>query len=236
VLYVVLAGIAMMVVMGLWLPDPGPAPEEEHAPFGVADLFTSPVFLLFLIATGCCIGSHTMLYSLSTLIWQAAGIDDVTIGLLWGEAVGAEILMMLWGAWLLKRIGVSGMIGFGLACGVVRWTGMAFTTDLWALMLLQLLHGGTFAACHLGAMAFIQRAIPHSGVALGQSTYYAFGSGAVTALLFQFSDLLFVHFGQRAFLSMVAVCAVGLLALLAFARTWNGGIVVGRPAAGAIAG
>ena len=55
---------------------------------------------------------------------------------------------------------------------------MAFTTELPALIALQALHAGSFAACHLGAMAFIQRALPPAGVALGQSIYYALGTGA----------------------------------------------------------
>jgi hypothetical protein len=137
------------------------------------------------------------------------------------------------GDWLVKRLGVCGMIGLGLASGVVRWTGMAFTTELWALLLLQILHAGTFAACHIGAMTFIQRAIPHAGVTLAQTTYFAIGTGVVTGLLFELSGDLHVVFGQHAFLCMAAVCGAGMLALLALARTWDGAIAVGRPAAGA---
>ena len=74
---------------------------------------------------------------------------------------------------------------------MVRWLGMAFTTELWALVLLQALHAGTFAACHLGAMAFIQRALPASGAALGQSVYYALGTGATQAVIFQLAGVLY---------------------------------------------
>ena len=70
---------------------------------------------------------------------------------------------------------------------------MAFTTELPALVVLQALHAGTFAACHLGAMAFIQRALPSSGVALGQSIYYALGTGATQAVIFQFAGLLYAR-------------------------------------------
>ena len=91
VLYVVLAGIAVMMLMGLSTPDLAPPPLRDQAPIGLRDLFASRPFLLFLIATSFCTGSHAMLFSLSTLIWRDAGIDDVTIGLLWGVAVVAEI-------------------------------------------------------------------------------------------------------------------------------------------------
>jgi MFS transporter, PPP family, 3-phenylpropionic acid transporter len=135
--------------------------------------------------------------------------------------------MMVVSGWLLRRIGVTGLIGLGLACGVVRWTGMAFTNDLPVLVVLQLLHAGTFAACHLGAMAFIQRALPPSGMALGQSIYYALGTGATQAVIFQFAGLLYARYGQHAFLGMTVISAVGLVCIVMLSRRWNGGLVVG---------
>ena len=135
---------------------------------------------------------------------------------------------MLGSGRLLRRLGVCGMLGFALACAMVRWLGMAFTTELAALVFLQALHAGSFAACHLGAMAFMQRALPASGVALGQSVYYALGTGAAQAMIFQLAGLLYAGFGQKAFLGMFAVSAVGMMALVALARVWKGSLIVGN--------
>jgi MFS transporter, PPP family, 3-phenylpropionic acid transporter len=229
VLYVGLAGIVLLIPFGSMLPAQTYRRDTAgHAPFGIPDLLRSPPFLLFMVAAGLCQASHAVLYSFGTLTWRAAGIDDVTISLLWGESVAVEILLMLGSGWLLARLGVCGMIGFALACGMVRWLGMAFTTELWALVLLQALHAGTFAACHLGAMAFLQRALPASGMALGQSVYYAIGTGAAQAVIFQIAGVLYAGFGQKAFLGMFVVSAIGMTALIALARRWNGGLLVGR--------
>ena len=165
-----------------------------------------------------------------TLTWRAAGIDDVTISLLWGESVAVEILLMMGSGWLMKRIGITGLIALGLVCGLVRWTTMAFTTELPVLVVLQALHAGTFAACHLGAMAFIQRALPSNGTALGQSIYYALGTGATQAVIFQFAGVLYSRFGQHAFLGMTAISAVGLAAILLLMRLWKGELLVGSRA------
>ena len=180
-----------------------------------------------MVAAGFCQASHAVLYSFGTLTWRAAGLSDITISLLWAESVAVEILLMLGSGWLLARLGVCGMIGLALACAMVRWLGMAFTTELWALVLLQALHAGSFAACHLGAMAFIQRALPASGVALGQSVYYAIGTGAAQAVIFQLAGVLYSEFGQKAFLGMFVVSAVGMAALVALARIWKGNLLVG---------
>lgn len=223
VLYVGMAGIVLLVPFGLILPVGSHQRDQaRHAPFGILDLLRSRPFLLFMVATGLCQASHAVLYSFGTLTWRAAGLSDVTISLLWGESVAVEILLMLASARLMARLGVCGMIGLALACGMVRWLGMAFTTELWALVLLQALHAGTFAACHLGAMAFIQRALPPSGVALGQSVYYALGTGAAQAVIFQLAGVLYADWGQKAFLGMFVVSAVGMVALVALARRWKG--------------
>jgi hypothetical protein len=78
--------------------------------------------------------------------------------------VAIEIVLMLFGGWLLaRRLGVCGLIG--ARARSPAWCAgpaMAFTTELWALVVLQALHSCTFAACHLGAMAFLQRALPHA--------------------------------------------------------------------------
>ena len=180
-----------------------------------------------MLAAGCCQASHAVLYSFGTLTWRAAGLSDVTISLLWAESVAVEILLMLGSGWLLARLGATGLIGLGLLCAMVRWLGMAFTTELWALVLLQALHAGSFAACHLGAMAFIQRALPASGSALGQSVYYALGTGATQALVFQLAGVLYSAVGQKAFLGMFVVSAIGMAALVALVRIWKGGLLVG---------
>jgi PPP family 3-phenylpropionic acid transporter len=232
VLYIGTVGVALLVPFALLLPkaEPREAGAVRHAPFGLFELFRNKPFMLFMIGAGFCQSSHAVLYSFGTLTWRGAGIDDVTISLLWGESVAVEILMMMASGWLLQRIGVCGLIGLGLGCGIVRWTGMAFTTELPLLVVLQALHAATFAACHLGAMAFIQRALPPSGVALGQSIYYALGTGATQAVIYQFAGLLYARYGQHAFLGMTVISALGLVSIVLLARRWNGGLLVGAPA------
>jgi len=228
VLYVGWLGAICMLPLALALPRAAPRRRDSHAPFGLMDLLRSRPFQLFMIGTGLAQASHAVLYSFGTLTWRSAGLDDVTISLLWGESVAVEILMLAGSGWLIERIGVVGLIALGLSCGIVRWTAMAFTTALPALVVLQALHAGTFAACHLGAMGFIQRCLPSSGVALGQSIYYALGTGAVQAVVFQLAGLLYARFGQHAFLGMAAISVAGLVAITTLMRLWKGELLVGK--------
>jgi PPP family 3-phenylpropionic acid transporter len=66
-------------------------------------------------------------------------------------------------------------------------------------------------------------------VALGQSVYYAIGTGAAQAVIFQIAGVLYGEFGQKAFLGMLVVSAIGMVALILLARTWKGELLVGAP-------
>jgi PPP family 3-phenylpropionic acid transporter len=107
VLYVPLVGIVLLAPLALLLPaadTQATRTARDHASVSVGGLLRSP-FVFFLMAAGLCQASHAVLYSFGTLTWRAAGIDDVTISLLWAVMVAVEILLMLFGGWLLGKLG-----------------------------------------------------------------------------------------------------------------------------------
>lgn len=73
--------------------------------------------------------------------------------------------------------------------------------------------------------------MPAHGIALGQSLYYALGTGATQAIVYQFAGQLYSTYGQLAFLAMTAVATVGMISLLLLTRLWHGGLLVGVPSA-----
>ena len=176
-----------------------------------------PSFLAFLAAAALIQGSHAVYYGFGTLHWQRLGIADGTIALLWVEGVVAEIALFYWGAPLLRRLGPRGLLALGGGAGVVRWTLTGFATGAPALALLQLLHGLTFGATHLGAMHFLGRSQPDGRAATAQALY-ASAVGIGQGLLMLLAGVLYGALGGRAFLAMAAVAAAGAaLALLATA-------------------
>jgi len=68
---------------------------------------------------------------------------------------------------------------------------------------------------------------PASGAALGQSVYYALGTGATQAVVFQLAGVLYAAYGQKAFLGMFVVSAIGMAALVTLTRIWKGNLLVG---------
>jgi MFS transporter, PPP family, 3-phenylpropionic acid transporter len=86
----------------------------------------------------------------------------------------------------------------------------SFTTSLFALGLIQPLHGLTFALLHLACMRLIVRIVPVRLAATAQSVYGTLCVGASTSLLTLGSGLLYQRMDGAAFLVMAALCLLAL--------------------------
>ena len=96
------------------------------------------------------------------------------------------------------------------ALGVIaRWGITASTTDIFGLVLVQLLHGVTFAMAHIAAIQYIQSEEENKMVAL-QALYNAIPLGAFIALMTTLSGWGYELWGANIFWVMAAM---GVLAL-----------------------
>lgn len=237
VLYLSIVGAALLVPCILWLPYPVPdaavsSNPSPPQPVAARDLLRQPAFLLFLVAVGCTQAAHAVLYVFGTISWRAAGIGDGTISILWAEGIVAEIVLFYFAGAVTARLGAVGLMILGAAGGIVRWTLMPLLGDTLAVLLvLQALHALTFGATHLGAMAFLQRAVPGSAMTLAQSLYYGLASGLPVALVYQLAGILYERAGANAYFAMAVLSAIGLLAAAALWQRWHRGPLVGHAAA-----
>lgn len=181
-----------------------------------------PVFLLFVAAAALAQSQHGFYYGFATLDWKAQGFSAAVAGLLWAIGPIAEIILFWYGASVSRRIPPALLLAIAGASGAVKWSVMAFQPPLWILFPLQLLHAGTFAAAHLGAMQFILRAVPPGLAATGQAVYAALTYGVVMAASQYLSGQLFHAYGALGYLAMSALGAMSLLLSLALMRAWRG--------------
>jgi len=157
------------------------------------------------------LGSHAMYDSFAVVRWRAAGLSPATIGLLWSEAVAAEVLVfLLIGTTLLRLIKPTGALACAASCGALRWGVMAQSTDLTALALIQPLHGFTFALLHLASMRLITDTVPSGLAATAQAVYGLVGVGGATAVLIILSGWLYMHYGPAGFWAMALLCIAAL--------------------------
>lgn len=203
---VVLAAIALVP-----LDVARPAPDAiRHSPIV---LLRDPAFIAVALAGALIQSSHAVYYGFSTLDWRAAGLDGTLIGALWGLGVAAEIVLFAVSARLPAALTPTLLLAIGGAGAIVRWGVMAFDPPTALLPLLQLLHACSFGTAHLGAMAFLARAVPKELAATAQG-FVATLSGLVSAAAMAASGLVYARSGSLAYLVMAGMALVGLASAL----------------------
>ncbi len=185
---------------------------------GLRRLLKCPPFLVFLLAAGLIQGSHSVLYAAGTLHWQTQGISDATIGFLWAEGVIVEIILFACARHLFKSFSPIHLIILGGTSGMIRWAVMGFAPDIPVLILIQMLHGVTFVATHLGAMRYIMEELPLEVSARAQGLYSAISLGLIMGGGLFFSGYLYEGFAGHAYFFMAGSCAAALLISLYLQR------------------
>lgn len=176
----------------------------------------SRAFISFLVIAGLLHLSHAVLYAFGTHHWREAGLDDGIIGLLWAESVIAEILLFAIAPRVLKGVSPRTLWMLAGVAGLVRWTVLGSTTTLLWIAVTQALHGLTFGALHLGAMAYLRQQVPDAARGHATTLYSAAAAGLALGIGLPVAGQLYQHVGGQAYWLMSACSGLGLV--LAFMR------------------
>jgi PPP family 3-phenylpropionic acid transporter len=179
------------------------------------------VFLLLLLAGGAVQAAHAVLYTFGTLHWRTLGLSADWCGALWAISVVAEIGLFAFSGRVVAGLGAPQLIGLGAAAAVVRWTAMGFDPPLALLVPLQILHGLTFGAAHLGAIHCIARAVPEGLGGTAQALYAAVTGGLAMGSAILLAGPLYATFGGRAYWAMTVLGAISLVATVTLVRLWS---------------
>jgi PPP family 3-phenylpropionic acid transporter len=117
----------------------------------------------------------------------------------------------------------------GCAACVLRWTILAFDPPLPLVVFAQLLHGGTFALAHLGAMYFILKAVPPRLAATAQSLYAVGTNGIAMGLATLAAGPLYATYHGRVYLLGAAMGLIAMAFAFALQRHWHGGRLTTHP-------
>ncbi len=232
-LWLILISCAFIVIAAHLLPRPAgkgrlkaaTAPPQIRVRDAMA-LIKSPLFLLFLFATGLTQSTHGVYYAFGTLHWQSLGISSAVIGFLWATGVIAEILLFMYSGRVLALVGTVNFIWLAALAAIIRWTITAFDPPLFVLFPVQILHGLTFGAAHLGAVYFISQAVPEKMTGTAQGLYAAFAAGIAMGAAILASGPLYAALGGQAYLVMAGVAVVSLAGALWLTGKWREGKLI----------
>ncbi|SLM62103.1 MULTISPECIES: 3-phenylpropionate MFS transporter [Dickeya] len=167
-------------------------------------LLREPAVWRLLLCVALLQGAHAAYYGFSVIYWQQAGYSAAVIGYLWSLGVVAEIVVFALSQRLFRRWSASGLLLLSAVCGLVRWSLMGYTVSLPWLIVIQILHCGTFTVCHLAVMRFIS-ARHDADVLRLQAAYSALASGGAIAVMTVVSGFLFDYLQGGTFWVMAAL-------------------------------
>ncbi|WP_297836653.1 MFS transporter [uncultured Roseibium sp.] len=220
-LIVVAVGLASLatgaVAMSLPRQKRGETPAE--AADGTSDdhkdtPFKSVWFWPLLMVLGLYQASHSAFYGFGTLYWQAMDVPDFAIGLLWATGVAAEIALFTVAGKLAQRFDPPIFLLAAGGAATLRWLLFPFADTLPAMAALQTLHGLSFGAAHLGAVAILARVVPSRWAGTGQGLL-ATSVGIQMAIGLSISGAIYEINPDWPFFLMSVVAAIGTLLTLA---------------------
>ena len=208
-IWAAILGALLLSATVMWsAPDfRAPAADKHFAP--MARVLSDRTFLVFLAATACVQGSHALYYGFGTIHWLRLGFGEGMIGLLWAEGVLAEVILFVFAAGAVRKIGPARLIALGGVAALLRWGIAAETSSLSMFVVLQILHAITFGASHLGAVYFISERMPAEVSATAQTAYALISSGLAIGLTSLASGYLYAAFAGQAYWMMAGMGAVG---------------------------
>ncbi len=225
IIWLLLAGTIVMWVAYAMLPGKPAADKVEGSTASMPRLRLSDVvellrnrrFALFLAASGAIQSSHALFYVFGVIHWREQGMSAGFIGTLWAIGVAAEIALF-WAGKQVAGFGDVRLMMLGAVTGIFRWWAMTFDPPAALLVPLQVLHAGTFAATHLGAMQWISQNIPAHMSGTAQALLSTFTAGIAMSSATLLSGPLYASLGGGAYIAMAALCAMGFAAALLLER------------------
>ena len=217
ILYALIVALAVGSVLILTLPKIGKRRNLNNSgleQFTFSRMLKMPRFMLVLLAAGIIQASHALVYSFGSIYWQSLEYSGLMIGILWGFAVAAEVVLFQFGNWLIKNIGTMGLFAIGGIAAVLRWTVFPLDPGLTGFLVLQLLHGLTFGAVHIATMYFIMESVPEERIASAQGVGFVL-AGLVMAISVFSSGFIYKNFAVNGFWIMAAMAVLALILLKA---------------------
>lgn len=159
-------------------------------------------------AAACVQASHALLYTFGTVHWISLSFSATMIGILWATGVVAEIILFIVAPKFSKNLSAKTLVLIGSLAAIVRWSLTGHVEEYELVFLLQILHGLSFGATHLGLQMFIEQKMSDSDTPKAQGLV-AFFSGLMMASATLGAGFAFDLFQGAAFWIMALVAAFG---------------------------
>jgi len=159
-------GFVLVGLVARGLPESPPVPETARAPWGL--ILRNP-FLLALFISVVLMGATFNLFNFSTLLMAHLGGDERLIGILLGVTALAEVPMMYYASWFMRRLGAMRAMLLCYAIFLIAYTIGTFATAPWMLLIAGGIHGLGFGVAIIAVVVTFDQHAPDNWNASMQS-------------------------------------------------------------------
>ncbi len=171
-------------------------------------------FFIFLLAIFLLSMTSGAFHSFFSIYLDGIGADEGLIGLAWTLASLSEIPVMLGSGYFIQRIGAGGLLKISFVAYALRWLLLSFISTPLCALLVQLLHGLSFAAFLVGGITYINRLAPEGLSTTAQAIFnsVSFGLGSIMGSLV--AGYFYDTWGMAAMFRVL--CLIALIGLFVF--------------------
>lgn len=138
--------------------------------------------VVYLISAFLMLVSHGTYYAFSSIHLELLGANSNEIAIYWALGSIAEIFVMFNSRRIFQRFQIESVLIFSFAIAAIRWLLMFYASEVWLVILIQILHAFTYGTFHMAGILYIDRCMPESTKTLGQAVNNAvsYGLGLMT--------------------------------------------------------
>jgi PPP family 3-phenylpropionic acid transporter len=186
-------------------------------------LLTERSVVLFLLSTFLVMVANGAVQNFFSLYMDGIGVAEGLIGAAWAIAAMSEIPMMMYSGRIMGRIGSAGLLKVAFFVYALRWLLFSFIHDPAWVLVVQLLHGLSFAAFLTAGVTYLNERTPDGLGTTAQSILSVVSYGIAAFVGALAGGYLYDHGGMTVFFRIFG--AVTLAGLLLFwfssARPWK---------------
>ena len=208
ILVFIFTGSVLLSLIGLKMPA---VPDgTSKTPFWRSiKAFVNQRVLVFLLCAFLMLAGHGAYYGFFSIHLDSLGFGSGFIGLAWALAIIAEIAVMINSKRIFRYLSLENALTVAFMVAVFRWGLLGMVHTWYAILILQVLHAGTYAMFHMASILYIDRLSPEGAKTLGQSINNAmtYGLGLmagffISGFLYERTDAAFT-FTANAILALV---------------------------------
>jgi PPP family 3-phenylpropionic acid transporter len=180
----VLVPLALLVALSLWsltLHEPGSPTRSALHPLSGLKLLADRDLRWLLAASTLHWIACAPYHGTFSIFVVSLGLQPSVVGLSAGLGVAAELGVMLLYPRVARSISPRHLLALAFIVSALRWAGLSLATEAPVIAALSLLHGMTFGAFYVSAIAFVAHRVPPHLRASGQGLFAAvtFGLGGL---------------------------------------------------------